>query len=738
MKTLECKTPLLHQQKPNDCVLHFSAVCQEENLTIVNGSGVDTEKCKAHDSVTAQFLGFRHQLLPTKTEAGKQQRVVLTVDSLPTAPGRLTIQVDGETRTIMVTPGVHHTKKITITKPASVAGAVTLAIRHITRSNRRTIPLNTREHNTTAKVAAAIVNFLAEHPVNSYTVALDPSDSSSIIITCLEKIDKGWSDQVLLNGAGVASIQTLLAEGSAPDTINSIIGKIENAGFPAYVNVKKNSVEIIPRILKATFTVPVVDTGATGMAIGVSSREDQTTRNILTQDDFAESDTLFEVRSDFDLDGATIQLPLNAGIIFNGGTLSNGTLIGDDTVLESISLTKIFGEDINFLGSFKVNGVYPEWFGAISKVYDHCMGNNVAVRPPRSIDLLPDSANAFNKAFELSVLAGSKVCVNGALYKLEKTIRIPRGAVLETDIKTILFFYLHGKGCNISTYDEDMGTIMTTTSERAEQISSLLPNQFIPTTEMEMALVTDSMDCVLEGNGTISLVKSSYTIGIYCRGDNYLRRDKVQGSPVLQIRIVGGEESSLAPDVRDLKGEGAPRSSAFSKEGQYYFDKIDKKYYLYHHGTWVSARESGIPDQANSLYNTSVRFEGDFEDCQTISPNIHIGDTYGFRGIEIIVASDGWLNNARFRGTISNKHGSFVSIFNQAGRTDWYNFSDLSHCVDGTLGYDARIYYFDHSRGIKTGKVWDLDWTGAKRGHITSELATEAKITGNIPYQIAL
>ncbi len=56
-------------------------------------------------------------------------------------------------------------------------------------------------------------------------------------------------------------------------------------------------------------------------------------RNVLTQEMVNEPDTVYEIRYDFDLDGGQITIPENCILKFEGGSLNNGTLTGNDTVL---------------------------------------------------------------------------------------------------------------------------------------------------------------------------------------------------------------------------------------------------------------------------------------------------------------------------------------------------------------------------------------------------------------------
>lgn len=85
--------------------------------------------------------------------------------------------------------------------------------------------------------------------------------------------------------------------------------------------------------------------------------------NLLTQDMFTQSNTIYEIRYDFDLDGKEIYLPANCTLYFNGGKLDNGILYGDSAKIDS-ALNYIFGNNIVIRGSWDVPGWYPEWFGS--------------------------------------------------------------------------------------------------------------------------------------------------------------------------------------------------------------------------------------------------------------------------------------------------------------------------------------------------------------------------------------
>lgn len=85
--------------------------------------------------------------------------------------------------------------------------------------------------------------------------------------------------------------------------------------------------------------------------------------NYLYQDMFTQSNTIYEIRYDFDLNGKEITIPEGCVLDFQGGSLSNGVIIGEKTVIEA-SIVKIFNTDITLTGTWNIDSIYAEWFGA--------------------------------------------------------------------------------------------------------------------------------------------------------------------------------------------------------------------------------------------------------------------------------------------------------------------------------------------------------------------------------------
>lgn len=71
---------------------------------------------------------------------------------------------------------------------------------------------------------------------------------------------------------------------------------------------------------------------------------------------------IIKIVSDIDLQGEELIIPYNCTLDFQGGSFSNGTIVGSNTKINA-GLQKIFNTDIIISGTWNVNEAYPEWFG---------------------------------------------------------------------------------------------------------------------------------------------------------------------------------------------------------------------------------------------------------------------------------------------------------------------------------------------------------------------------------------
>lgn len=83
--------------------------------------------------------------------------------------------------------------------------------------------------------------------------------------------------------------------------------------------------------------------------------------NILTQDMLAKTDTIYHIQYDYDLNGQSIIVPDRCILEFEGGSISNGVVMGTNTDIKTGNLSKIFN-NISITGTWKVSTIHSNWF----------------------------------------------------------------------------------------------------------------------------------------------------------------------------------------------------------------------------------------------------------------------------------------------------------------------------------------------------------------------------------------
>ena len=98
-----------------------------------------------------------------------------------------------------------------------------------------------------------------------------------------------------------------------------------------------------------------------GLGYRILRKNIQSNKNILTQSKINMPNNVYKIRYDFDLNGATINLPANSVLQFVGGSIKNGTLNGNNTVIEADSNAVIF-DSVVIEGTWNVEHIYDSWF----------------------------------------------------------------------------------------------------------------------------------------------------------------------------------------------------------------------------------------------------------------------------------------------------------------------------------------------------------------------------------------
>lgn len=90
--------------------------------------------------------------------------------------------------------------------------------------------------------------------------------------------------------------------------------------------------------------------------------------NVLTAAMLSSANTEYYIQYDYDLKGATVTLPANVTLIFIGGSIKNGTLIGNNTRIEAKRGVIIF-DNITIQGTWDVDIAYSSWFKTWKRGY---------------------------------------------------------------------------------------------------------------------------------------------------------------------------------------------------------------------------------------------------------------------------------------------------------------------------------------------------------------------------------
>lgn len=117
--------------------------------------------------------------------------------------------------------------------------------------------------------------------------------------------------------------------------------------------------------------------------------------------------TIYEIRYDYDLGGGEVTIPANCTLKFNGGSLSNGTLNGNNTVISDSPQYNILNNTI--IKGFNLSYLDIRWFGAVSDF--------ISTDEPGT-----DNSIYIKRALEASVnCAGVPILIEGR-YRIGTTI----------------------------------------------------------------------------------------------------------------------------------------------------------------------------------------------------------------------------------------------------------------------------------------------------------------------------
>lgn len=168
--------------------------------------------------------------------------------------------------------------------------------------------------------------------------------------------------------------------------------------------------------------------------------------------EFEVSNCIYKIIYDFDLGGATLTLPSGCTLDFQGGSFSNGTIVGNGTKIIA-GLTKIFGTDITLNGTWNCSDIYDSWFtqseDSFALLQNLCNltsdnyygtiyinGNHDVVIPDNALSIKPNSRTTI--ILEGSITVAPNNFTNYYIFRLidKNSITIKGGGFLIGDVET--------------------------------------------------------------------------------------------------------------------------------------------------------------------------------------------------------------------------------------------------------------------------------------------------------------
>lgn len=131
---------------------------------------------------------------------------------------------------------------------------------------------------------------------------------------------------------------------------------------------KDYDIEVIENIITLTHkhsgevAASAFDIADTETTLTIEDSVKSVNRNILVADMISNPNTIYEIRYDFDFENKTIVLPKDSILYYEGGSFSNVTLEGNNTIIQAQNY-EIF-KNVQLHGTWATSDFYVEWFGA--------------------------------------------------------------------------------------------------------------------------------------------------------------------------------------------------------------------------------------------------------------------------------------------------------------------------------------------------------------------------------------
>lgn len=170
------------------------------------------------------------------------------------------------------------------------------------------------------------------------------------------------------------------------------------------------------------------------------------------QSKFNKSNVIYKIVNDIDLGNAVLTIPANCTLDFQGGSFSNGTIMGNNTKIKA-GLSKIFETNITLNGTWNCSDIYDSWFtqseDSFALLQNLCNltsdnyygtiyinGNHNIVIPENALSIKPNSRTTI--ILEGSITVAPNNFTNYYIFRLinKNSITIKGGGSLIGDVET--------------------------------------------------------------------------------------------------------------------------------------------------------------------------------------------------------------------------------------------------------------------------------------------------------------
>lgn len=122
-----------------------------------------------------------------------------------------------------------------------------------------------------------------------------------------------------------------------------------------------------------SFSVTATD-NTSGTALTVTSEETYPNLTAEIQSRFNSADKIYKITQDIDLGHGILFIPSGCTLDFQGGSFTNGTIIGNYTSIKA-GLESIFSASITIDGTWEISTIYSNWFKGNNRKYTETLRN---------------------------------------------------------------------------------------------------------------------------------------------------------------------------------------------------------------------------------------------------------------------------------------------------------------------------------------------------------------------------